>query len=97
MELIINAGDAKSCAMEALHAAKAREWNKVDELLTRSAAASNRAHAVQTQLIGMDEGEGKIPVNLIMVHAQDHIMTAMLAKDMIQEFIEIHRLLQSKQ
>lgn len=51
---------------------------------------------MQTQLIGLDEGEGKVPVNLIMVHAQDHIMTSMLAKEMIQELIEIHRVLQNK-
>jgi PTS system cellobiose-specific IIA component len=96
MELIINAGESKSCAMEALRAAKLGEWDKVDELLKQSAEASKRAHDVQTQLIGLDEGEGKVPVNLIMVHAQDHIMTSMLAKEMIQELIEIHRVLQNK-
>lgn len=96
MELIINAGESKSCAMEALMAAKAGKWEDVDEFLANSLAASKRAHKVQTALIGMDEGEGKVPVNLIMVHAQDHIMTAMLAKDMIEEMIEIHRLLQAK-
>ncbi|TEW52283.1 PTS lactose/cellobiose transporter subunit IIA [Psychromonas algicola] len=96
MELIINAGESKSCAMEALNAAKAGKWDEVDGLLTQSLAASKKAHKVQTALIGMDEGEGKVPVNLIMVHAQDHIMTAMLAKEMIEELINIHRLLQAK-
>ena len=87
MELIINAGESKSCAMEALNAAKARKWDQVDELLEASLAASKRALKVKTALIGLDEGEGKVPVNLIMEHAQDHIMTAMLAKEMI----DIHR------
>ncbi|MGF1703116.1 PTS lactose/cellobiose transporter subunit IIA [Photobacterium makurazakiensis] len=96
MELIINAGESKSSAMDALRAAKAGDWTKVDDCLERSAAASKRAHDVQTQLIGLDEGEGKVPVNLIMVHAQDHIMTAMLAKDLIAELIDIHRALQTK-
>jgi PTS system cellobiose-specific IIA component len=96
MELIINAGESKSCAMEALYAAKAAKWDEVDNLLAMSLAASKKAHKVQTELIGMDEGEGKVPVNLIMVHAQDHIMTAMLAKEMIEELIHIHRLLQAK-
>jgi len=96
MELIINAGESKSCAMEALHAAKSGKWDDVDALLAQSLAASKKAHKVQTELIGLDEGEGKVPVNLIMVHAQDHIMTAMLAKEMIEELINIHRLLQTK-
>ncbi|MFQ3176255.1 MAG: PTS system cellobiose-specific IIA component [Psychromonas sp.] len=96
MELIINAGESKSCAMEALHNAKAGKWDEVDSLLAASAEASKRAHKVQTALIGLDEGEGKVPVNLIMVHAQDHIMTAMLAKEMIEEMINIHRIIQGK-
>ncbi len=33
---------------------------------------------IQTQLIGMDEGSGKLPVNLITVHSQDHLMNAMV-------------------
>ena len=91
MELIINAGEARSYAMQALRAAKQGDWDLVDEQLTEASAASKRAHDVQTMLIGMDEGCGKIPVNLVMVHAQDHIMTSMLAREKIEELIEIHR------
>lgn len=94
MELIINAGESKSLAMQALQNAKKGEWAEVDSLLAQSTEASKRAHQVQTELIGMDEGEGKVPVNLIMVHAQDHIMTAMLAREMIEEIINIHRKIQ---
>lgn len=95
MELIINAGESKSCAMQALMSAKKGEWDQVDDLLAQSTEAAKRAHRVQTELIGMDEGEGKVPVNLIMVHAQDHIMTSMLARELIEELIEIHRKLQA--
>ncbi|ACT05926.1 phosphotransferase system PTS lactose/cellobiose-specific IIA subunit [Dickeya chrysanthemi Ech1591] len=96
MELIINAGEARSCAMQALRAAKQGDWAEVDAQLAESFAASKRAHDVQTMLIGMDEGCGKIPVNLVMVHAQDHIMTSMLAREMVEELISIHRQLQAK-
>lgn len=96
MELIINAGEARSYAMQALYAAKQGNWSEVDAQLTASSAASKRAHDVQTMLIGMDEGCGKVPVNLVLVHAQDHIMTAMLAREMIEELIAIHRQLQAK-
>lgn len=95
MELIINAGESKSCAMQALRAAKKGEWSQVDDLLTQATAATKKAHQVQTELIGLDEGSGKVPVNLIMVHAQDHIMTSMLARELIEELIEVHRKLQA--
>ena len=96
MELIITAGEARSYAMQALRAAKQGDWAEVDNQLAESSAASKRAHDVQTMLIGLDEGCGKIPVNLVMVHAQDHIMTSMLAREMIEEMIEIQRQLQKK-
>ena len=96
MELIINAGESKSCAMQALYAAKSGKWDEVDSLLEEATAASKRAHKVQTALIGLDQGTGQVPVNLIMVHAQDHIMTSMLARELIEELIDVQRKLQEK-
>ncbi|MCE0493164.1 PTS lactose/cellobiose transporter subunit IIA [Vibrio salinus] len=95
MELIINAGESKSYAMKALQCAKKEKWEEVNELLAHSTESLKRAHTVQTKLIGLDEGTGKVPVNLIMVHAQDHIMTSMLARELIEELINIHRQLQN--
>ncbi|NQS87182.1 PTS lactose/cellobiose transporter subunit IIA [Pantoea allii] len=91
MEIITNAGESKSEAMMALQHAKRHEWQACDAALMRSKEAAGRAHAIQTQLIGLDEGEGKVPVTLVMVHAQDHLMTAMLANELIKEMIEIYR------
>ncbi|SES92461.1 PTS lactose/cellobiose transporter subunit IIA [Thorsellia anophelis] len=93
MELIINSGEARSYAMEALAAARAGDFDKADECIKSAREAEIRAHSVQTQLIGLDMGEGKVPVNLILVHAQDHIMTSMLAKEMAQEMINLYRVL----
>lgn len=87
MELLINAGEARSHAMTAIQAARQRQWPQAEEALAASQAASRAAHAVQTQLIGLDEGAGKIPLNLILVHAQDHLMTAMLCHDLAQEIV----------
>ncbi|BBK12152.1 PTS lactose/cellobiose transporter subunit IIA [Klebsiella quasipneumoniae] len=96
MELIINAGESRSLAMQALQAARKGAWHDVDNLMEGAADAAKRAHDVQTMLIGMDEGCGKVPVNLILVHAQDHIMTAMLARELIAELIEVQRQLQQR-
>ena len=43
------------------------------------------------RLIEADQGEGKIPVTLVLVHAQDHLMTSMLAKELVTELIELYR------
>ncbi|PWC19545.1 PTS lactose/cellobiose transporter subunit IIA [Brenneria corticis] len=91
MELIIYAGEARSNAMEALDAARKRAWGEADALLAAASAAARKAHQVQTALIGADEGSGKIPITLILVHAQDHLMNAILCRELVEELIYLHK------
>jgi len=90
MGLIINAGQARSRAFAALRYAKSGDFETVKTLMAESHEALNKAHRVQTQLIESDAGEGKMSVSLVLVHAQDHLMTAMLARELIAELIELH-------
>ena len=96
MGLIINSGQARSLAYTALKKAKEGDLAAAHQLMAQSREALNAAHLVQTQLIEGDQGEGKIPVTLVLVHAQDHLMTSMLARELISELIELHEKLQSK-
>ncbi|WP_380181065.1 PTS lactose/cellobiose transporter subunit IIA [Kalamiella sp. sgz302252] len=94
MELIINAGEARSCSMQALQAARKHSWEEAEAALQEATRATREAHRIQTELIGADEGCGKIPVNLILVHAQDHLMNAMLCRELVEEIIYLHREMQ---
>ncbi|MGK3685075.1 PTS lactose/cellobiose transporter subunit IIA, partial [Escherichia coli] len=38
---------------------------------------------------------GKMKVSLVLVHAQDHLMTSMLARELITELIELHEKLKA--
>ncbi|MGL4250351.1 MAG: PTS N,N'-diacetylchitobiose transporter subunit IIA [Aeromonas sp.] len=96
MGLIINSGQARSLAYTALKKAKAGDFVAAHQLMAQSREALNAAHLVQTQLIEDDQGEGKIPVTLVLVHAQDHMMTSMLARELISELIELHEQLQNR-
>ncbi|MGL5336892.1 MAG: PTS N,N'-diacetylchitobiose transporter subunit IIA [Enterovibrio sp.] len=91
MEIIINSGEARSCAYRALACAKKGDFAQAEIIMEESRAAANKAHLVQTKLIEADMGEGKTPMTLIMVHAQDHLMTSMLAKELVKEIIELHK------
>lgn len=91
MGIIVNAGMCRSCAMQAIQRAKSGAQDEAAQLMAQADEALRQAHEVQTQLIGLDEGVGKVPVHLIMVHAQDHLMNAMLLKELAVEFIDIYR------
>jgi len=94
MGLIINAGHARSLAYGALKQAKQGDFVEAKSMMEKSRMALSEAHRVQTQLIEHDEGEGKIKVSLVMVHAQDHLMTAMLLRELVGELIELHEKIQ---
>ncbi|MCD9468313.1 PTS lactose/cellobiose transporter subunit IIA [Photobacterium iliopiscarium] len=91
MELLVTAGSARSASLMAIQAARKNDFEQAKILLDEAKAAINQAHKIQTNLIGIDEGEGKLKVTLIVVHAQDHLMNAMVIQDLAQDFIELFR------
>ena len=94
MGLIINAGNARSLAYTALKQAKQGDFAAAKATMEQSRQALSDAHRVQTQLIESDEGEGKMKVSLVLVHAQDHLMTSMLARELVVELIALYEKLQ---
>ena len=90
MGLIINSGRARSLAYGALKMAKQGDFESAKAMMDQSRLALNEAHLVQTKLIEGDQGEGKMKVSLVLVHAQDHLMTSMLARELVTELIELH-------
>ncbi|MBV8875967.1 MULTISPECIES: PTS lactose/cellobiose transporter subunit IIA [unclassified Phytobacter] len=91
MGIIINAGQSRSLCYEALQSAKEGNFADADEKMQQAQHFAREAHLVQTQLIEADEGEGKTKMTLVMVHAQDHLMTSILAKELVTELIDIYR------
>ncbi|MTD67573.1 PTS lactose/cellobiose transporter subunit IIA, partial [Escherichia coli] len=64
-------------------------------MMDQSRMELNEAHLVQTKLIEGDAGEGKIKESQVLGHAQEHLMTSMLARGLINEFIYIHEKLKA--
>lgn len=93
MGLIINS-DKRVAAYAALKQAKQGDFAAAKAMMEQSRMALSEAHLVQTQLIESDEGEGKMKVSLVLVHAQDHLMTSMLARELVAELIELHEKVQ---
>lgn len=91
MEIIVNAGQARSLCFEALQAARAGDIDQAQQLLRQSDTFSRQAHKMQTRLIEQDAGEGRQPMTLIMVHAQDHLMTSLLARELSAEIVHLYQ------
>ena len=89
--IIAHAGDARSYAFGALEAAKAGNFEEAEALLKQSNDAAVEAHHMQTELLVNEANGNKTPVDVLLVHAQDHLMTSMLAVELIKELIEIYK------
>lgn len=88
--IIVQSGEAKSSAMEAIQSAKSGDFDKARELIAKASESLGKAHQMQTGLIQAEAGGEHTPVTLLMVHAQDHLMTAMTAKDLATEIVELY-------
>lgn len=89
--IILHAGNARAEAYDALRAAQAGEFDKAAEHLRRAEEEVGAAHRVQADMIQQEAGGSKVDVSLLVVHAQDHLMTAMSEKNLIENMVEMHK------
>lgn len=90
-QLITAAGIARSMAFEALKAAREGNFELADELMKKSNEAGKEAHDQQTKILAREAAGDHTDVNVLMVHAQDHLMTAMLAQELIAEDVRLYK------
>ena len=90
MDLIIFSGEARSYAMEAMQLAKVGQIDEARNLIEKSKETLGNAHATQTSLIQNEAAGDKCEVSLLLVHAQDHLMTSIVVKDLAEEIIDLH-------
>lgn len=90
MKLILHAGNAKNYMYEALEHARETSFDQVEGKLKLADSELLQAHQIQTSFIQEDAKEqiGSYPV--ILVHAQDHLMTVMAEKNLIGELIMMY-------
>jgi PTS system cellobiose-specific IIA component len=92
MSIIAEAGECKSLSMEAIRCAREGDFGGAAERMGEGGKALARAHSLQTDQIRKEmTGEGRAELSLLMVHAQDHIMGAVTARDFAFEIIELYK------
>ena len=89
--IIANAGDARSFAFAALEEAKVGNFEEAEKLLKKSDEAATLAHKAQTELLFKEAQGDKTPGDVLLGHAQDHLMTSMLAVELIREMINLYK------
>lgn len=83
------AGEGKSLAHEALQMAKKNDFLKAEEFIKKSNDAILEAHHIQSSLITKEANGDIIPITMLFVHAEDHLMSAISERELIKDMIDI--------
>lgn len=96
-EIVALAGDARSIYLECLKDLKqstpkncATVIKTVNKKMKEAEDLLNECHVKQTDML-QEEARGKSQdFSYLMVHAQDHLMTTILLKELLESFIELY-------
>ncbi len=92
-QLIMNAGNSKSFSMMAMEAAREFNFQEAENHLKEAEAEMRAAHQSQIDMIQQEAQGNPVDVNIILVHAQDHLTMAMMAKDQAAEVLNLYRMI----
>ena len=91
-EIVAYSGEARSKFLEAIKKVKAGSTKEdVQGLIDEGNNSLNLAHASQTKLLAMEAGGEDVELGFIFVHGQDHLMTSILLKDVLEFLMDIYK------
>ena len=91
MEIVAYAGDARTKYLQAMDAISEKNFDKANALIKEGDDLILSAHNQQTELITKEAAGEAIEIGFLTVHAQDHLMTAMLLSDMCKRVIRMFK------
>ena len=90
-EIVAYSGEARSKLLLAIEKAKAKEFEECKKLIEEANESLNDAHKSQTTLLQQEARGENVEIGFITVHAQDHLMTTILLKDIVNNLLGIYR------
>lgn len=92
-EMIASAGESKSFSMQAIEACREFQFDKAEELLKQASQSLSKARKSHFGLIQELPNGTQVDVNLLLVHAEDHLTSAGIQKDQAQEFLHLYKMI----
>ena len=89
-EIILSAGDSKTSSIEAIERARVFEFEEAWALIRKSETEMVAAHQFEKDLITEEANNSGKQYGVLMMHAQDHLMTAIIFLEMAQQMIKIY-------
>ena len=90
-QIILESGDARSLIHEAFALMREGKFSHAEAKLEIAKDAMIKAHGSQTDLLQKYASGVNFNVDILMVHAQDHLMTSMTLKEIAVEMLHLYQ------
>lgn len=90
-EIIVHGGNARAKSYDALRAAQHYDFKIAEEYMIEADEEIAQAHKIQTEIIQKEAAGDKVEITVLFVHAQDHLMTAIAEKGLIENMIDLYK------
>lgn len=89
--IITYVGTARSCFINAIQCAKKGDFQEADALISQGDEAYTQGHHIHADLLTLD-ANGKLEHGgLILMHAEDQLMSAETFRVLAEEFIDVYK------
>lgn len=89
--IIAYAGDAQSCVAESIELARQSNFEGAIDKLEKAKESSLKAHRYHTDLIALGARDENVKINLLVVHASNHLSVAETLITTAELFVELKK------
>ncbi|MCY6485743.1 PTS lactose/cellobiose transporter subunit IIA [Clostridium aestuarii] len=90
-QLISNVGEAKSLLFQALRDAREEKFEEAEAKVSTAESSMLKAHEVHFSLIQQEASGDKVQIPLLLMHAEDQLMTTETLKNIVKEMILMNK------
>ncbi|WP_042272719.1 PTS lactose/cellobiose transporter subunit IIA [[Clostridium] dakarense] len=94
-EIISNVGGARSCYVEAIGLAKNGDAKAAMDMISEGEALFVNGHRAHAKLVQEEAAGNPVVPNLLLIHAEDQLMSAETFKIVALEFISLYEMMNS--
>ena len=94
-QIISAVGTARSCYIEAIREAKAGNFETAENLIEEGKQIFVEGHHAHTQLIQQEAGGEKVEFALLLIHAEDQLMSAETFGILAEEFVDMYKMIKN--
>ncbi len=90
-QIILSSGEGRALTQEAYGLMRTGDFEAAQAKLTAASDTFVSAHQAQTEFLHAFAAGEDITMDILMVHAQDHLMTGMAMREVAIEMMELYK------